>query len=119
MPIPAGAVAWEQALDPADRADYLVQLAGLMTGGEIIANATVTLLPEAAALGLTIIQDAQHGPWIANDTNIEIWFEVDPAMRGNAAFNAGVDLPLEITITTNATLFRRFQRTMVLRVVNL
>lgn len=119
MPIPSGAIAWAQPLDPSDRADYVVQLRGLLTGDEIIATASATLLPEAVALGLSIIEDAQHGPAIADETNLEMWFEVDEDFRENAAFRGGADLPVEITVTTNATPPRRFQRTMVLRVVHL
>lgn len=117
MPIPAGAVAWAQPLDPSDRADFVVQLGALLTGEEIIATATATLLPEAVALGLTIIEDEAHGPSIADDTNLEMWFEVEEEFRDNAAFVGGADLPIEITITTDGD--RQFQRTMVLRVTHL
>lgn len=119
MPIPAGAVAWAQPLDPSDRADYVVQLGGLMSDSETISTATATLLPEAVALGLKIIEGAGFGPSIADDTNLEMWFEIDPAFRDNAAFVGGASLPLEIAIVTNATPPRRFQRTMVLRVTHL
>lgn len=119
MPIPAGAIAWAQPFDPSDRTDYLVQFGALLTAGEVIDTASVTLLPEAVALGLTIIEDVAHGPSIADDTAIELWFEVEESFRENAAFVGGVDLPVEFTITTNATPMRRFQRTMVLRVAHL
>lgn len=119
MPIPAGAIAWAQPIDPSDRADFLVQFARLLTGGEVIQSASVSLLPEAVALGLKIIEGGAHGPSIANETNIEIWFEVEEALRENIAFRGGADLPVEITIHTNATPPRRFQRTMVVRVVHL
>lgn len=119
MAVPTGAVAWAQPLDPSDRADYVVQLGALLTGGEIIETATVTLLPEAVALGLTLLQDAQHGPSIADDTNLEMWFEIDDELRENTAFRSGADLPIEISIVTSATPERRFQRTMVLKVIHL
>ena len=119
MPIPAGAITWAQPLDPSDRSDYIVQLGPLLKGGEIIATASIVLMAEAVALGLTLIEDAEHGPSIANDTNLEMWFEIEVSMRANPAFQSGAALPLEITIETDATPPRRFQRTMVLRVVQL
>lgn len=119
MAIPAGAIAWAQPLDPSDRADFIAQFRALLTGDELIATASVVLLPEAVALGLTIIEDAQHGPSIVDGTGIEVWFEVDEGLRGNAAFAGGADLPVEFTINTDATPPRRFQRTMIVRVAHL
>jgi hypothetical protein len=119
MPIPSGATVWAQPLDPSDRADYVVGLGALFTGEEVIDVAQVTLMPEAVALGLTILEDEDHGPSIADDTNIELWFEVEEEFRDNVLFLGGVDLPVEITVTTTATPPRRFQRTVVLKVVQL
>jgi hypothetical protein len=119
MAIPTEASMWAQPMDPADRVDFIVQFGDLLTGGEVIETATVTVLPEAAALGLTIITDAAHGPSILNDTNIEIWFEIDDALQSDPAFNPGASLPVQITVDTDATPPRRFQRTMVVRVVQL
>ena len=119
MTIPSGAIAWAQPLDPSDRADYIVQMGSLLEEGEIIASATVRPLPEAVALGLVIIEDEDHGPWIANDTNIELWFEIVEELREAAIFKSTALLPIEITIDTDADLPRRFQRTLVLKVVQL
>jgi hypothetical protein len=106
-------------MDPSDQVDYAAQFGDLLTGAEKIANATVVLLAEAAALGLTILQDSTHGPWIADDRAIEMWFQINSALQDDAAFVNGALLPVEITINTDAVPPRRFQRTVAVRVVQL
>jgi len=119
MPIPSGATVWPQPFDPSDRVDYALGFGPLFTGHEVIDVAQVTLMPEAIALGLTILEDEDHGPSIADDTNIELYFEIEEEFRDNVLFLGGVDLPVEITVTTTATPPRRFQRTVVLKVAQL
>lgn len=119
MAIPSGASVWAESMDPSDRLDYAVQFGNLLRPGEKITDASIALLPEAVALGLIIIQDSTHGPWIADDTAIEMWFQIDPLVQDNPAFVGGASLPLQLTINTDANPQRRFQRTVVLRVVQL
>lgn len=116
--IPSGAILWSPAFDPSDRDWAIAQFGPGLGAGEKIATATVALLPEAVAMGLIVLRNAEHGPWIGDDTNIEIWFEIAEDMREDPAFRAGVDLPVEITIVTDAELWRRIQRTFVLRVTH-
>jgi hypothetical protein len=120
MAIPAAASAWSQPMDPSDRVDYRIDLvtAGLLGGGEQVDSYTLTLLPEAVALGLTILEDIDHGPF-DDGTSIHLWLEVVEAFRTNTAFNAGVNLPMELTVETTSTPPRRLQRTIVVRVVHL
>lgn len=120
MAIPAAATQWAQSIDPTDRTDFIVQFGSLLEAGEKIDEATVTVMPEGVALGLTILEDVDHGPFITEDTNIELTLEVDEDYRDNAAFDgSGSLLPILFTITTDATPFRRYQRTMVVKVVQL
>lgn len=120
MAIPPGAAIWLQPFDPSDKLDYVAQFGDLLAESETIVSFTATALAEAALLGLTILDDDAHGPWIANDTNIELWFEVAVEERANIAFSgAGASLGVEITITTDAVPPRRFQRTFVLKALQL
>jgi hypothetical protein len=120
MAIPPDAVQWRQPIDPTDRTNFVAQFGQLLEDGEIIDEVELTLLAESVALGLTIIEDAEHGPFIADDTNVELWFEVDEAHQSNAAFSGqGTTLPVQITITTDATPPRRYQRTMIVQVLQL
>jgi hypothetical protein len=119
MAIPPGASVWAEQMDPTDRLDYAVQFGDLLRANEKILTASIVLLAEAVALGLTIIQDSTHGPWIADDTALEMWFQIDPLVQNDAAFVPGASLPLELTINTDASPPRRFQRTVVLRVMQL
>lgn len=117
--IPAGAILWSPPFDPSDRDWAIAQFGPGLVGEEIIETATVTLLPEAVALGLTVLRNNIHGPWIADDSNIEMWFEIEEGMRENVAFRSGADLPVEITIVSDPDeLWRRLQRTFVLRVIH-
>lgn len=117
MTIPANAAVFPDAMDPSDEVDYVIGFDYLLNSGEKIDTVSLTVLPEAVALGLTILTDADHGPWIADDLYVELWPVIDPAFKDNAAFLSGASLPIEMTVVTDATPPRTFQRTAVLRVV--
>lgn len=106
-------------MDPSDRVEYINRFGALLEDGEQIATATVTLYPEAVALGFTILTSAEFGPSILNNDSILIWVEVAENMRADPAFVAGVRMPIEFGITTNSSPARRFQRTATITVVHL
>lgn len=116
MAIPASAIIWEDGpMDTRDRLDFVAQFGGLLEANEIIETAEINPLAEAVAVGLVLLRDAQHGPWIANDNNIEFWVEIAEDKQQDNIFNSSVSLPIEITINTNAVPPRRFQRTFVIK----
>lgn len=118
MAIPPDAAVWRGAFDPSDLTNYVAQFGPLLVEGEVLQSIDVTTYAESAALGLTVLTGDEYGPFIANGTNVEVWFEVEESMRADAAFSArGTMLPVQITVETDAP--RRFQRTFVLKVLQL
>lgn len=126
MAIPASAPTIDQAIDPSDRVEFVAQFglsvdgrSPLLETGETIETLEITPLPDAAALGFTIMEgvvDAlDRGPWIADNTNAEFWAEVEEANRGDAAYTAGAILGAQVTITTSHG--RRYQRTVGVRAI--
>jgi len=130
MAIPANAARFTGALDPEEVLDYIVPIGPLLEAGETIDpdpdRWSLTLLAEAVALGLEIIESDPDWPDPAlvvgdtrfvNNTAIKFWARVDPAFQDNAAFAAGVALPMEATCWTSSNPPRRRQRTFLLNVV--
>lgn len=120
MAIPPNAKIWPRTLDPRDRADYLMNLAEgtnpLLEPGESYLTYTLSPSAEAVALGLTIESLAPYAP-VETATTLQIWFSVDSAFWVDAAFSgAGTSLSIELTIETDSTPPRRWQRTVVLKV---
>lgn len=125
MAVPPNAITFKDAdeniieHDPYDRVEYLLNLdgtTGILETGEGVASYTVAVTAEAAALGLTI----GTGDWAPSQptaTQIQFWIEVDSGFQSNAAYDdAGVDLGVEVSVTTNSTPARRRQRTCAIRV---
>lgn len=103
--------------DPRDRVDYLVDCSkGLLENAETIASYTITLRPEAAALGM-MISSAPYAPSMPSSSTIKFWIEFDPTYQSNVAFDgAGQTLGVEIEIVTNNVPARRRQRTVGIQV---
>lgn len=117
MPIPPDAVVWTQALDPSDKYPYVMRFGQWLTDGRVIQTFSINLLSAATALGLQILEDATHGPFIADDTNIKFWPQIQTAFRTDPAFDApGALLPFEVTVTTSGAPNDVIQRTFVLPV---
>ncbi len=118
MPAPTAAVAFQAVMDPSDRVDFIARFASLLEEGELIDTVSIALYPEAVALGFSILEGAGLGPSIINNDAVLFWVEVEAGMREGSQFNSGARMPIEFTITTNATPFRRFQRTLIITVVH-
>jgi hypothetical protein len=124
MTIPASAFVFPQMMDPSDLVDFEADMDGddgMLESNELIENFTLTLLPEAVALGLTIVNEVRGDDTYVLEniggTAIRVWLEIDPALRTNAAFlGGGVQLPMELTVWTTSTPSRRRQRTLVVGV---
>lgn len=107
------------AHDPYDRVDYLLNLdgiTGILENGEAVASYTISVTAEAAALGLTVSTGA-WAPSQPSGAQILFWLEVDSGFQSNAAFDGeGVDLGVEISVTSDSVPARRRQRTCAIRV---
>jgi hypothetical protein len=127
MANPATAKAFEQALDPSDVIDFYVVLSQgspdaavptVLLLGEGVADYTLILTPEAAAVGLKIVERAGYENRLSGNV-LTLWLEVDPALRGSAIFNgAGVIVAIEMLIETTATPPRIKQRSFLVRISN-
>lgn len=123
MAVPAKAAKFAVEMDPAELLDFQLNLRGeklkLLAEGEICASYTLTLYPEAAALGFAIKTTGLYAP--NNDGEvITVWFETDPSFWGNAAFDGnGTTFAMELTVNTDHSPPRRRQRTLILGVVQL
>lgn len=119
MAIPPKAYRWSQAMDPADRVEFIVEMGGadaLLEPEEEVDELTLTLLPEAVLLGLTIETDA-YAMVQPTPSSLKIWFTIDPAYRSSSEFDGdGVSLPMELTVVTTSNPPRTRQRTLVLQV---
>jgi hypothetical protein len=123
MPIPTDAFVFPEDMDPKDQVDYEIDLTGtveepgMLEDGEECASFDLTLLAESVAVGLELGTGSRAPVLINTNKGIRVWFEVDSAEWGNAAFDgAGATLPMELTVTTNTSPSRRRQRTLVLEV---
>jgi hypothetical protein len=121
MALPPNAFEWDQEMDPSDIVDYTINLSGekgLLESGETITSYTLTLRPEATALGLEIISTGPRAPaLVGGATGVMLWFQVLEAFWGNAAYSgSGVKLGIELTVETSSNPSRRRQRTVVLKV---
>ncbi len=123
MAIPTTAFKFSVIMDPAEKLDYQIRLkdAGkeILEPNESIDTYTLTLYPEATALGLSILTLGDYAPF-HDGTNITIWLEVAEAFRLNAAYDGGgVAFGMELTVNTNNVPARRRQRTLTIGVSQL
>lgn len=127
MANPATAKAFAQALDPSDVIDFYVVLSQgqpdaavptVLLLGEGVENYSLTLTPEAVAVGLRIVERAGYEDKLDGNV-LTLWLEVDPAMQTSPVFNGtGVTVPIEILIETTATPPRTKQRSFLVRISN-
>jgi hypothetical protein len=120
MPIPPTAQAFSQAMGPTEKLDWVIILDQadnrILQPGEGVADWTLSLAPEAIAVGLAIIEDAAHGPNLDGVT-LKFWLEVTDDMQTSAIFDGGgASLPGELTIVTTSIPPRTRKRTFVVKV---
>lgn len=121
MAIPPTAAKFARVLDPHEELDWVAPCAPLLELGEQIDSFTVDLLPEAAALGLTVMSGSGRDIGLAeNDTAIRMWLTIDDAFVANGSFEGtGTALGMEMTIVTNSTPPRTRNRTFAVQVAQL
>lgn len=123
MVIPAGAFKFSVVMDPAERIDYQIRLkdAGkeLLEAAESIDTYTLTLYPEAIALGLNILTAGAYAPF-EDGSNITFWLDVDEGFKQDAAYDGnGATLAMELTVITDNNPARTRQRTLTVGVAQL
>jgi hypothetical protein len=119
MPTPATAVPFPSTADPYDHVEWVMQCAGkILEEGEEIASFSAALDSGAIALGVSIDSGGATAP-VRVDANqsVQIWLTVDPSFQDNPAFEAGVQVAITLSITTNSTPARKRQRTWVATLV--
>lgn len=125
MANPLNALTFEDSMDPADTVDYVCDFAtgdgihpALLDAGETISSYTVTLSPEATALGLAIMNTGSYVTSLINgSTAVKMWLQVSGGFQSNAAYDgAGSNLGIIVTITTSNSPARVRQRTCVVNV---
>lgn len=121
MAIPPNAKTWGRTLDPTDLGDYVASLIGgtipLLQAGETFETYTLTLMAEAVALGLTI----GTGDYVTTEDGetLTIWLSIDEELRDDPAFDGeGTTLPMELTVETDSSPPRRWQRTLGVKVAH-
>lgn len=118
MPLPPSAIILSRVLDPADIADFTVDISSLLASGEAMSVYTLSLPAESVALGL-VIGTGIYAPTLSGNI-IKFWLSIASGSQGNAAFlDAGTDLPVEITVDTSSAPSRKYQRTVGVTVAHL
>ena len=101
-----------QKLDPQEELDWTLNLSSLLEADEEIDSYELVLLPEAVALGLTLMSGGGRDHALTpGNRGISFWTEIDDAFKNDPAFDGGVLLPMEVTIVTNSNPTRTRNRT--------
>ena len=116
MAIPSSPIALPETMDPADLADYT--LAFQLEGDSAIASYVLAPLPEAALLGISIVEAGAYAHGLIEDNRaILVWLQVDEPDREDPAFDGGgVTIGIAATVTTTSDPSRRKQRTFTVKV---
>lgn len=117
MPIPASAKKFEDAMDPSDVVDYLVDLTPLLDVGEEFTSVDLVVLAESVLLGFKIESDAPYAPVEVTPGVLRVWAAVETANQNSAGWAAGALCGIEFTAVTNSSPPRTFQRTVAVQVV--
>ena len=122
MAQPSAPFEFKVPMDPAELLDFEIKLRDspqLLEVDEQYTDWTLTLYPEAAALGLQILVDPPYAP-VTDGINITGWFQVLEADQENPIFDGdGVKMDMELSITTDNVPPRKRQRTLRLTVKQL
>jgi len=125
MANPIEAPQFPEPMDPYDEVDFVADFATgdgvnppLLDSGETIAAYTVTLSPEATAVGLTIMNSGLHVTSLeSGNTKIKLWLTVSVGEQANAAYDGeGSELGVIFSITTSSSPARKRQRTSIVTV---
>jgi len=123
MAVPTSATKFKTPMDPAEILDFQIQLRSdadpLLEDGESIATYTLTLYPEAVALGLNVKSGGGYDP-VEDGETITVWFDFDVGSQTDVAFDGnGSTLAMELTVITDNVPARKRQRTLTLGALQL
>jgi len=123
VPIPVDAIVFRSPIDPADQLDQYAQLlrddsaTTFLDSGEGVASFSLVATAEATAMGLQIKTGTPYDPALVSPTVLKFWTQVAPGMQSSPLFDgAGLQLGIELTITTTNSPPRIKQRTLVFTV---
>lgn len=90
-------------MDPASVVDFWFDFSQQLQPGEgLVTPFIVAPLPDAAALGLTIVEAPNPPRLVKNGTGVAFWAAIAAAQQGNAAFSgSGTRLGVRATCTTS------------------
>lgn len=114
MAIPKTAFVWDDTMDPYDVVDYKVDVSTLLQSGESVDSYTIVAPAESVLAGLTI-GTASYASTISGNM-ITMWLSIASAKQLDAIFDTGVNLPVELSISTNSSPPRKRQITLVVKV---
>lgn len=123
MALPANAIVFSQAMDPADVVDFSLTLtrgddgSSLLAADEDVYSYTLIPTPEAIAAGLQLLNSGPYS-YELDGLNLHFWLSINPAMVNSSIFaGSGVSLGIELTIvTSSASPSRTYQHTLVVKV---
>jgi uncharacterized phiE125 gp8 family phage protein len=98
--------------DPSDVADYLVNFDDLLATAETVALQSVTIDAASTGVGMALGSGA-YAP-IAVSKSVRFWLTC--SQPNNTTFATGVLTVVTVTVTTNASPARTFQRSVLVRV---
>jgi hypothetical protein len=113
---------FDYTMDPSDIVDFWAtvsqgtDIGDMLRDGENVASWQLTATAEAVAAGFQILQTADRLPHLV-DRAFRFWVAIAAARQSDDVFSGkGVELVTELTVTTDSTPSRRFQRSMTVKV---
>ncbi len=91
---------WDEILDPSDFKEYVANWTDIMAANsDTISTAAVILPAQATEAGLIV--DVATRPVTSTDTQVVVWFRVDPTRQQDPRFmKGGTTYPVDIRVTT-------------------
>jgi len=120
--IPPSASVFAARMDPGDRIEFAVSFDAVLQTAQneqIAAGWTLAMSAEGAALGVQIETIGGRAPYLdTNNSRVVFWLSVLGASQADISFNAGVDVAIIVRFETTNVPARRYERTVVVRIVN-
>lgn len=106
------------SIEPTDTLNFELDCRQLLESGEWFASISLAILPTAAALGFTIPGTGPLGLAEIEPGRIQFWPTIaDPEQAASAWSGQGTSCGFEVTAITDSEPARRWQRTVLIRVV--
>ena len=103
MSLPANTPVAEEAVDPSDIADFVIDLSPLLEDGEAFTQIDFAVAAYSVMLGFTILDTAPHQPAEIAFAKVRLWLTVDETYRTLIQWDGqGSTCGIEFTATTDA-----------------